>query len=51
MKRLITKIDDRLYNVGPFGFVIIVIAIVSLIITIANVLTPFFNYLIWGMEY
>ena len=49
MKKIIKKVDNLLYKCGWFAILSLVVVIITLILCISSVLTPFLNSIIWGM--
>lgn len=49
MKKIIKKVDNLLYKCGWFAIAALTAAIVTLMLLISNIVTPFLNSIIWGI--
>lgn len=49
MKYLLKKLDNLLYEYGWFAIAALTAAIVTLMLLVSSIVTPFINNIIWGI--
>ena len=49
MKKLLKKMDDALYRLSALGFLAVFAAVMAVVYILCGMVTPWVNYLVWGM--